>query len=96
VALRYDPRDPLPLRYAKALRDAFVGEPATAAGYETWLEAADATADPAADAAAGGPVHLYAAATVSYLPAQFAHDHGVRGGWLPGGSITKVTPPLAE
>ncbi|GII25906.1 hypothetical protein [Planosporangium mesophilum] len=96
VALRYDPRDPLPLRYAKALRDAFAGEPATAAGYENWLEAAGATAGPAAGAAAGGPVHLYAAATVSYLPAQFAHDHGVRGGWLPGGAITKVTPPLVE
>jgi hypothetical protein len=88
VALRYDPRDPGPLRYARALRDRFGGEAATAAGYEAWLTGADG--------AWAGPTHLYAAALVSYLPAQFAHDHGARGGWLPGGTITKVTPPLQE
>jgi hypothetical protein len=88
VALRYDPRDPQPLRYARVLRDRFGGEPATAAGYEAWL------AGP--DAAFPGRTHLYAAAMVSYLPPEFAHDHGSRGGWLPGGTITKVTPPLED
>jgi hypothetical protein len=88
VALRYDPRDPQPLRYARALRDRIGGETATAAGYEAWRAATDT--------ASTGRTHLYAAATISVLPAQFAHDHGARGGWLPGGTITKVTPPLDE
>jgi hypothetical protein len=88
VALRYDPRDPQPLRYAGAVRSRFGGEPATAAGYQAWRTVTGA--------AAAGRTHLYAAATISLLPAELAHDHGVPGGWLPGGTITRVTPPLED
>jgi hypothetical protein len=88
VALRYDPRDPRPLRYATALRSRFAGETATAAGYDAWRGESDRTA--------AGRTHLYAAATVSLLPPDFTHDHGVGGGWLPGGAITRVTSALED
>jgi hypothetical protein len=87
VALRYDPRDPDPLDYAGDLHDRFVGEAASAAGYQGWLAARGVTPI--------GHTHLYAASTISFLPAEFGHAaHEARGGWLPGGTITRVTPPL--
>jgi hypothetical protein len=87
VALRYDPRDPDPLEYVSALRDQFAGEPATAAGYREWLAAKGVSVT--------GRTHLYAASTISFLPVEFGHaGHEGQTGWLPGGTITRVTPPL--
>lgn len=89
VALRYDPRDRQPLEYVNALHAKVAGEAASAAGYEGWLAARGSTPT--------GRTHLYGAATVSYLPAEFSHSaHVGRGGWLPGGTITQVTPPLDD
>ncbi|NJC65941.1 hypothetical protein HC028_15735 [Planosporangium flavigriseum] len=89
VALRYDPREPQPLRYASALRSRFAGETATAAGYEAWRAATGRT-----DA---GRTHLYALVRmISVLPAETGHEHRVRGGWLPGSAITRVTPPALD
>lgn len=88
IALRFDPHEPQPLRYLHDVHARVAGETASAAGYEGWLAAQGDSAT--------GHTNLYAAATVSFLPAELGHAHGSQGGWLPGGSITKVTPPIDD
>ncbi|MGW4425974.1 hypothetical protein [Streptosporangium sp. NPDC004631] len=91
VPLRFHPGDPRGLSYAAALNLRFPGEPATAAGYRGW------SGEPGSQA----PPRLYAASTLS-VPghaqpggASGGHDGHGGGRWLPGGTITPITGPLA-
>lgn len=86
VALRFDPYSWPAQQYAAALAAALPGEAPSPAGYTAWRVARHERAD--------GPTLLYAAAQVSYLPAELGHEHG-GGGWVVGGRLTAVTPPLA-
>ncbi|MFF0076052.1 hypothetical protein [Streptomyces sp. NPDC005494] len=90
IALRYSPRDPMPMRYVTALAGRYPGEQPTAAGYEEWQRALGGVRQ--------APAQLYAAA-VAYLPGSGAGGtghHGAAGtNWLPDGMITPVTGPLA-
>jgi hypothetical protein len=85
VALRFDPYDRPAQRYVAALGAALPGDAPSAAGFAAWRAARH---EPA-----GGPTVLYAAAQVSSLPAAFGHGH-TGDGWVIGGRLTAVTPPL--
>jgi hypothetical protein len=86
VALRFDPQDGPARAYLAALQAALPGEGPSVAGLAAWL----------ATRHQGGaaPTTLYAAAQVSYLPAE-QEDHHAGGGWVTGGRLTPVTGPLA-
>lgn len=90
IALRYSPRDPMPMRYVTALARRYPGEQPTAVGYEEWQRALGGVRQ--------APAQLYAAA-VAYLPGSGAGGtghHGAAGtNWLPDGMITPVTGPMA-
>jgi hypothetical protein len=85
VALRFDPYDRPAREYAAALHAALPGEAPSAAGFARWQAARHGSP--------GGPTVLYAAAQVSYLPAELGHAHQ-GGGWVAGGRLTAVTAPL--
>jgi hypothetical protein len=85
VALRFDPYERPAQRYVAALTAAFPGDAPSAAGFAGWRAARQ---EPA-----GGPTVVYAAAQVSSLPAAFGHGHAGEG-WVMGGRLTAVTPPL--
>jgi hypothetical protein len=98
IPLRFDPGELAPLRYLSALKAAFPGEPATAAGYAGW-----SGSRPSGDAA---PARLYAASLV-YVPGSpplsardnaQAAGHGAHGAtrWLPDGAVIPVSGPLDD
>jgi hypothetical protein len=85
VALGFDPHDGPARRYVGALEAVLPGEAPSASGFTAWRGH-----EPPA-----GPTVLYAAAQVAYLPAEFGHRH-TGGGWVIGGRLTAVTPPLGQ
>jgi hypothetical protein len=87
VALRFDPYDWPARQYVAALGTALPGEAPSASGFAAWRAARGETRE--------GPTALYAAAQVSYLPAELGHQHA-GGGWVVGGRLTAVTPPLGR
>jgi hypothetical protein len=87
VALQFDPYDGPARQYVRALDAALPGEAPSPAGFTAWRTARH---EPQ-----GGPTMLYAAAQVSFLPAELGHQHAA-GGWVAGGRLTAATPPLAE
>ncbi|MEU7905469.1 hypothetical protein [Actinoplanes sp. NPDC049118] len=96
LPLRYGPRDLNAVRYAAELGDRFPGEPASAAGYASWLAARRLTAR--------GPLRLYAASRV-FLPGAHgpdpaasapAHAAHAAASWFPGGTVVAVTGPITE
>jgi hypothetical protein len=87
LPLRFDPRDAEPARYEVALGTRMPGHTPTASGYRGWLAGRGIDAQ--------GGTRLYAASLVSAVPAEFAMRHG-HGGWLPGGTVVPVSPPLSS
>jgi putative copper export protein len=85
VALRFDPHGWPARQYVAALDTALPGEAPSASGFAAWRTARHERP--------GGPTLLYAAAQVSYLPAELGHGH-TGGGWVVGGRLTAVTAPL--
>ncbi|MEV0660866.1 hypothetical protein ACIBI3_11120 [Actinomadura luteofluorescens] len=86
LPLRFSPRAPDPLRYAAELRARFPDETPTAAGYEAWRGGGEDD----------DPPRLYAASLVTFMPSRNPAQHSHTGtSWLPGGTITVATGPLA-
>ncbi|GGU09987.1 hypothetical protein [Actinomadura citrea] len=83
LPLRFPTGDPAAVKYIAELSRRFPGEPASAAGYTAWLKTARE-----------GPIRLYAASPL-LVPGIPDHHHPT-GAWLPQGSITAITSPLAE
>jgi hypothetical protein len=86
VALRFDPYGWPAQQYTAALEAAVPGAAPSASGFAAWRATRHGPPD--------GPAVLYAAAQVSYLPAELMHEHGASGGWVTGGRLTAATPPL--
>jgi hypothetical protein len=83
LALRFDTRDPMPLRYLDSLTARFPGEPPTGVGFTQWLPSMADGAD---------PLRLYAASQL-FVPGNQDHPHhGAQ--WITHGTVTAVTGPL--
>jgi hypothetical protein len=85
LPLRFDTRQPAPLRYLATLDARFPGETPTAAGYTSWTRARPAPPE---------PLRIYAAAQLS-MPGEAGHSHQTAG-WVPNGTVTAVTGPLTS
>ncbi|GAA2261933.1 hypothetical protein GCM10010402_16920 [Actinomadura luteofluorescens] len=86
LPLRFSPRAPDPLRYAAELRARFPDETPTATGYAAWRGSREDD----------DPPRLYAASLVTFMPSRTPAQHAHTGtSWLPGGTITVATGPLA-
>ncbi len=87
IPLRFDPRDDDPVRYQLALAGRFHGQWPTASGYRAWL-AANGGGEPS-------QTRLYAVSRVSVMPGELGvHQHGHDGGWVPGGTVVRVSGVL--
>ena len=83
LPLGFDVRSEDPQAFATALRRALPDASPTEAAYATWAAGAEPEA-----------VRIFAASPVS-VP--MGHDHvPPTVGWLPGGTVTPVTPPLTD
>jgi hypothetical protein len=83
LALHFDPRDETALRYLSTLSTRFPGEQPTAVGFDRWLGSDGA-----------GPLRLYAASQV-FVPGTAGEHHHGGAAWVPDGTVTAVTGPLA-